>query len=112
MKKRTRIKYRISHKKHSIFILVVFVLFLGMGYSLLSTNLKINGSSKVDSSSYLAGNYFTSNDAEDGSVWVVKDGFVSTASKNTNIGVRPVINVRYSSLKGDGTINNPYMIEE
>ena len=83
-----------------------------VGFISANEVMLINGSSKVDSNSYLAGNYFTSNDAEDGSVWVVKDGFVSTASKNTNIGVRPVINVRYSSLKGDGTINNPYMIEE
>ena len=81
---------------------------------LISANevMIINGSNKVDNNSYLAGNYFTSNSAEDGSVWAVKDGLVSTVSKNTNLGVRPVINIKYSSLKGDGTINNPYMIEE
>ena len=67
---------------------------------------------KIDRDSYLYGSYFTSNITENGSVWAVKDGVVSTASKNTSLGIRPVINVRYSSLKGDGTINNPYMIEE
>ena len=72
----------------------------------------INGSNKVNSNSYLYGNYFTSNDTVDGSVWAVRDGVVSTVNKQTALGIRPVINIRYGSLSGDGTINNPYMIEE
>ncbi len=73
----------------------------------------INGNSKINSNSYLYGNYYTSNETELGSVWVVKDdGLITVATKNTSLGIRPVINVKYSSLNGDGTISNPYIIEE
>ena len=73
----------------------------------------INKDSKISPDSYLYGNYFTSNGTELGSVWVVRDGgLISTATKNTSLGIRPVINVKYSSLKGDGTLYNPFIIEE
>ena len=73
----------------------------------------INGDSKIDSNSYLYGNYYTSNETELGGVWAVKDdGLITVATKNTSLGVRPVINVKYSLLNGEGTISNPYIIEE
>ncbi len=86
--------------------------FANVGFISANEVVLINGSIKVDRDSYLYGNYFTSSVTETGSVWALKDGVVSSASKNASLGVRPVINVRYSSLKGDGTISNPYMIEE
>ena len=42
-KRKIKRKYVYIHKKHNIFIFLVFVLFLGMGYSLLSTDLDISG---------------------------------------------------------------------
>ena len=83
-----------------------------VGFISANEVILINGSNKVNSNSYLYGNYFTSNETEDGSVWAVRDGVVSTINKQTSLGIRPVINIRYGSLSGDGTINNPYMIEE
>ncbi len=41
-------RYRFSHKKRNIFIFLVFVLFLGIGYSTLGTDLGINGSINLE----------------------------------------------------------------
>ena len=38
-----RRKFRFSHFKRNILLFLVFVLFLGMGYSVLSTDLGISG---------------------------------------------------------------------
>ena len=84
-----------------------------VGFISANELMLINKENKISINSYLYGSYFTSNETELGSVWVVKDdGLISTTTKNNSLGVRPVINVKYSSLSGDGTIGNPYMIEE
>ena len=59
--------------------------------------------------SYLSGNYYTSNDDGVNSI-VVKDGLIDTYD-NEKYEVRPVINIEVNKLIGDGTINNPYIIE-
>lgn len=42
-----RKKYKFNRMKYNIFIFLVFVLFLGIGYSVLGTNLSILGSVMV-----------------------------------------------------------------
>lgn len=89
------------------------------GYSLdyiglLSANeiLNINGSYTIVDDSYLKGTYLTMNLTDEGTVWAVNNGSLSPVLKTDVLGVRPVINVKAKSLVGDGTIDNPYMIEE
>ena len=41
-----------------------------------------------------------------------KDGKISLVDKNTLLTVKPVINIKNVELKGSGTINNPYTIDE
>ena len=43
MKNRRR-KVRFDHEKRNLFIFLLFVFFMGMGYSVLGTNLGIDGS--------------------------------------------------------------------
>ena len=41
-----------NKKKNVLFVLLLLIVGLSIGYSLLSTNLKINGSSKIKGSSW------------------------------------------------------------
>ena len=52
------------------------------------------------------------NDSAD--VWVGANGFNANTTVNTNYAIRPVINISTENmtLTGDGTIDNPYMLEE
>lgn len=45
-------------------------------------------------------------------VYMYKDGKVNGVTPDTNLNVRPVINISSVKLTGYGTLNNPYIIEE
>lgn len=45
-------------------------------------------------------------------VYYYKEGKINSTSPSTTLSVRPVINIDDVNLLGDGTIDNPYIIEE
>lgn len=59
-------------------------------------------------SSFLQGSFSLANDKALNETWSIKDGEITTINQNENLPVRPVINLKSTNLKGEGTIDNPY----
>ena len=84
------------------------------GYSLAKVGLlNVREAYKVTDGikdSYLNGSYFLANPNGLTNVWAVVDGNITNVDSNTTLGVRPVINIEISKLKGQGIEELPYEI--
>ena len=60
-------------------------------------------------------NFWTSNSYDDNNSWYIsEDGLISYSNNNIKHGIRPVITIKDSIklISGNGTIDNPYIIEQ
>lgn len=77
---------------------------------LLSVN-EANIILKNNSKSYLDNNMYLANKTLDDNAYAIVNGKITTISPSEELNIKPVINVKVNSLKGNGTINNPYEIK-
>lgn len=59
---------------------------------------------------YLSGSFFLSNGYGLENVWAIKDGVITNTSIYDTLNIRPVINIKPNSIKGQGTEELPYEI--
>lgn len=60
-----------------------------------------------DNSSFFLESYDISNNR-----WCSDKGILNPCTDDENYGIRPVINIKVSKFSGEGTLGNPYVIEE
>ena len=61
--------------------------------------------------SYLGNNLLLSNFSDLNNVWVINDSTITTVDKNTAMNVKPVLNIKVGTLKGQGTEEIPYTLK-
>ncbi len=78
---------------------------------LLSVREAVLISKDLDGLSYLKGSMYLANPNGTNAIYAFYNGSVESVHPDTSLAIRPVINVR-GTLTGEGTIENPYILEE